>query len=110
MPVSGWMREYYSAVENPGLRMRRGWCARVLGQLSPRSSGPGAGVPSLSWIGEERIAIGSVPPAGSVAGLARQGVTHVVNCRAREQVRWRGDLAAERAAFGVAREEHAPMR
>ena len=67
-------------------------------------------MPSLSWIGEERIAIGSVPPAGSVAGLAGQGVTHVVNCRAWEQVRMRGDLAAERAVFGAARVAHAPMR
>jgi protein-tyrosine phosphatase len=65
--------------------------------------------PWLSWIGEERIAIGSVPPPGSVADLARQGVTHVVNCRPSAQARWRGDLAAERAAFGPARVAHAPM-
>jgi protein-tyrosine phosphatase len=70
----------------------------------------GSATPWLSWIGQERIAIGSVPPAGSVAGLASQGVTHVVNCRTRGQVWWRGDLAAERAAFGVARVAHAPMQ
>ena len=76
--------------------MVRGWCARLWRQLSPRSAGPGAGVPSLSWIGQERIAIGSVPPAGSVADLAGQGVTHVVNWRTHGQVWLRGDLAAER--------------
>jgi len=62
------------------------------------------------WIGQERVAIGSVPPAGSVAGLAGQGVTHVVNCRTHGPVWLRGDLAAERAVFGVARVAHAPMR
>jgi len=90
--------------------MQRGWRARVLRQLSPRSSGPGAGAPSLSWIGQERIAIGSVPPAGSVADLAGQGVTHVVNCRTHGQVWLRGDLAAERAVFGAARVAHARCR
>ena len=67
-------------------------------------------MPLLSWIGQEPIAIGSVPPAGSVADLAGQGVTHVVNCRTHGQVWLRGDLAAERAVFGVARVVHAPMR
>lgn len=64
----------------------------------------------MSWIGQERIAIGSVPRAESVAGLASQGVTHVVNCRTHGQVWLRGDLAAERAVFGVARVAHAPMQ
>ena len=104
------MREYYGAVETLGSRMQQGWRARVLRQLSPRPSGPGAGMPSLSWIGQERIAIGSVPPPESVAGLASQGVTHVVNCRAHGQVWLRGDLAAEQAVFGVARVAHAPMQ
>jgi protein-tyrosine phosphatase len=63
----------------------------------------------LSWIGAERIAIAGVPPAGLVARLAERGVTHVVNCRSRLQVRWSGDLAAERAAFGQGRVAHAPM-
>ena len=72
--------------------------------------GPSAVGPALSWIGDERIAISGVPPARAVPGLAGQGVTHVVNCRPRAQVRWRGDLAAERAAFGPGRVAHAPMR
>jgi protein-tyrosine phosphatase len=73
-------------------------------------SGPAAAGSALSWIGDERIAIGGVPPALTVARLAEQGVTHVVNCRARAEVRWSGDLAAERAAFGPGRVAHAPMQ
>jgi protein-tyrosine phosphatase len=45
-----------------------------------------------------------------VASLAGQGVTHVVNCRPQVQVRWAGDLAAERAAFGPGRVAHVPMQ
>ena len=72
--------------------------------------GPAAASPALSWIGEERIAISGVPPARTVARLAEQGVTHVVNCRPQAQVRWSGDLAAEQAAFGAGRVAHAPMQ
>ena len=66
--------------------------------------------PALSWLGDERIAISGVPPVWMVPVLAEQGVTHVVNCRPRAQVRWSGDLAAERAAFGPERVAHAPMQ
>jgi protein-tyrosine phosphatase len=80
-------------------------------RLRPRGvPGPDAGGPALSWIGDERIAISGVPPTQTVAGLAEQGVTHVVNCRPRAQVRWSGDLAAERTAFGTGRVAHAPMQ
>jgi protein-tyrosine phosphatase len=72
--------------------------------------GPDAAGVALTWIGDERIAISGVPSARAVARLAEQGVTHVVNCRPRAPVRWSGDLAAERAAFGPARVAHAPMR
>ena len=72
--------------------------------------GPDAAGPALSWIGDERIAISGVPPAPAVARLAEQGVTHVVNCRPQAQVRWSGELAAERAAFGPGRVAHAPMQ
>jgi protein-tyrosine phosphatase len=72
--------------------------------------GPDAASLALTWIGDERIAISSVPPARTVAGLAGQGVTHVVNCRPRAQVRWSGDLAAEQAAFGPGRVAYAPMQ
>jgi protein-tyrosine phosphatase len=79
----------------------------------PRPHGtPGPAVTdlALSWIGDERIAISGVPPAGAVARLAEQGVTHVVNCRPRGQVRRYGDLAAELAVFGSAQVSHAPMQ
>jgi len=88
----------------------------VLGSLRARRprprgvSGADAAGPALTWIGDERIAISGVPPARTVARLAEQGVTHVVNCRPRAQVRWSGDLAAERAAFGPGRVAHAPMQ
>jgi protein-tyrosine phosphatase len=73
-------------------------------------SRPAAADLLLSWIGDERIAISAVPPAWMVTCLAEQGVTHVVNCRPRVQVRWSGDLAAERAAFSPERVAHAPMQ
>ena len=69
-----------------------------------------AAAAALSWIGDERIAISGVPSPWAVAHLAEQGVTHVVNCRPRAPVRWSGDLAAERAAFGPGRVAHAPMQ
>jgi protein-tyrosine phosphatase len=72
--------------------------------------GPDAASAALSWIGDERIAISGVPSARTVASLAGQGVTHVVNCRPQAQVRWAGDLAAERAAFGPGRVAHVPMQ
>ena len=72
--------------------------------------GPDAARPALTWLGDERIAISGVPPARTVPLLAEQGVTHVVNCRPRAQVRWSGDLAAEQAAFGPGRVAYAPMQ
>ena len=83
---------------------------RVRRPLPREVPGPGAAGPALSWIGDERIAISGVPSARAVARLAEQGVTHVVNCRPRVEVRWSGDLAAERAAFGPGRVAHAPMQ
>ncbi|MBO0869881.1 MAG: dual specificity protein phosphatase family protein [Micromonosporaceae bacterium] len=63
----------------------------------------------LSWIGPERLVIGGVPSAATLAGLAEQGVTHVVNCRASVQTWYTRDLAAEHALFGTSRVVHAPM-
>jgi len=85
----------------------------LLGSVRPRPrgvSGPAGVGPVLSWIGDERIAISAVPPVRAMARLTEQGVTHVVNCRPRAQVRWSGDLAAELAAFGPGRVAHAPMQ
>jgi protein-tyrosine phosphatase len=63
----------------------------------------------LSWIGSERIAVGNMPTGDSMPTLAGQGVTHVVNCRARPQTWISQDLSAERATFGEGRVAHAPM-
>jgi protein-tyrosine phosphatase len=44
-----------------------------------------------------------------VVRLPDEGVTHVVNCRARLQTAISGDLAVERALFGPSRVASAPM-
>jgi protein-tyrosine phosphatase len=62
----------------------------------------------LSWLGGERIAISGMPARSAMPGLADQGVTHVVNCRAKSQVKLSGDLTAELATF-PGRVMHAPM-
>ena len=83
----------------------------LLGSVRPRGvSGPGGVGPVLSWIGDERIAISAVPPVRAMARLTEQGVTHVVNCRPRAQVRWSGDLAAERAALAAMSIVRGPIR
>ncbi|HEX4834108.1 MAG TPA: hypothetical protein VH478_23790 [Trebonia sp.] len=84
-----------------GWRARLRRCSIGLVMSDPHSA-------ILSWVGAERIAISGMPPRGAVPGLAGQGVTHVVNCRARPQVKLSGDLTAERAAF-PGRVVHAPM-
>src|SRR5258707_7942769 len=76
---------------------------------STRLYGPSPATTWLSWIGQERVAIGNLPTAASLLLLPGQGVTHVVNCRARAQTWISQDLAAERAVFGPARAIHAPM-
>ena len=63
----------------------------------------------LTWIPEERIAVGNLPTAASVVRLPEEGVTHVVNCRATAQTWISQDLAVERALFGPSRVAHAPM-
>jgi protein-tyrosine phosphatase len=76
---------------------------------STRLYGPSHTTTVLSWIGEERIAIGNLPTASSLATLVGRGVTHVVNCRARAQTLISQDLFVERALFGRDRVMHAPM-
>jgi protein-tyrosine phosphatase len=85
----------------------QGWQARLRRcSIGLIMSDPHSAV--LSWVGGERIAISGLPTKRAVPGLAEQGVTHVVNCRARPQVKLSGDLSAERAAF-PGRVMHAPM-
>jgi protein-tyrosine phosphatase len=76
---------------------------------STRIYRPGACATAFSWIGDERIAIGNMPTGESLKALAEQGVTHIVNCRARPQTWISQDLYAERATFGEARVIHAAM-
>ena len=87
------------APQDLGARLRR--CSIGLIMSDPHSA-------VLSWVGGERIAISGMPTRSAVPGLAEQGVTHVVNCRARPQVKLSGDLAAEQEAF-PGRVVHAPM-
>jgi predicted protein tyrosine phosphatase len=82
---------------------------RVQHALVTRVYGPDRDTTWLSWIGAERIAIGSVPTAATIGRLAAEGVTHVVNCRAAAQTWLSQDLAVERAVFGAGAVAHAPM-
>jgi hypothetical protein len=63
----------------------------------------------LSWVGDERIAVGNLPTAAVLSLLPGEGVTHVVNCRTRAQTWLSQDLAVERTLFGPARVVHVPM-
>jgi protein-tyrosine phosphatase len=63
----------------------------------------------LTWLGDERIAVGAVPSTASVVELPAHGVTHIVNCRARPQTMISRDLLVERALFGRSRVVAAPM-
>jgi len=86
-----------------------GWRALRF-RLTGKVYGPGTRTAPWTWIGDERIAVGSLPTPESLPQLAnREGVTHVVNCRARAQAAFSGDLDMERAMFGPDRVAHAPM-
>ena len=78
-------------------------------RLSTRLRGPDPAGAWLSWIGDERIGIGNLPTAATIGRLAAEGVTHVVNCRARVETLLSQDLAVERVLFGRANVVHAPM-
>jgi protein-tyrosine phosphatase len=78
-------------------------------RYSTRLYGPSRHTAWLSWIGDQRIAIGNLPTAATLSRLPDQGVTHVVNCRSTAQTWISQDLAVERALFGASRVVHAPM-
>lgn len=90
------------------LSARRGLRERAR-RLSGRVYQPHAHTRGHSWIGEERIAIGSLPIGPELDRLPGAGITHVVNCRAQPQTIFSQDLWAERAVFGANRVAHAPM-
>jgi protein-tyrosine phosphatase len=78
-------------------------------RYSTRFYRPDRGGVPLSWIGEERIAVGNLPLAAALPALLADGVTHVVNCRSRAQIWLSQDLAVERALFGPGRVVHVPL-
>ncbi|MSO44332.1 MAG: hypothetical protein EXQ74_03325 [Thermoleophilia bacterium] len=78
-------------------------------RLTTVAYGPGTVTRAWTWIGDERIAIGSIPTPESLQALARDGVTHVVNCRSYLQTRFSQDLSAERSVFGDQNVAVAPM-
>jgi protein-tyrosine phosphatase len=85
-----------------------GWRQRYHG-YSTRLYGPSPHTTWLSWIGDERLAVGSLPTSATLPRLAEHGVTHVVNCRSTPQTWLSQDLAVERALLGPSRVAHAPM-
>jgi hypothetical protein len=78
-------------------------------QVSGRIYHPSAHTRGHSWIGDERIAVGSLPIGSELDRLPDAGVTHIVNCRARAQTTFSQDLWAERSVFGADRVVEAPM-
>jgi protein-tyrosine phosphatase len=87
--MSGWRRRYHR-------------CSTLVYRPNPRTAW-------LSWIGDERIAVGNLPTAANLRRLPEQNITHIVNCRASVQTWVSQDLAAERALLGPSRVVHAPM-
>jgi protein-tyrosine phosphatase len=77
--------------------------------LSTRLYGPDPQISHLTWLGDERIAIGKLPTAATMRDLPSAGVTDIVNCRTLEQTWISQDLAIERAVFGPTHVVHAPM-
>lgn len=85
-----------------------GW-RRQCHRYSTRLYGPSRNTTWLSWIGDERLAVGSLPTAATLPRLAESGITHIVNCRSIAQTWISQDLAVERALLGPSRVVHAPM-
>lgn len=74
---------------------------RLQFRATDRLYGPGTRTSPFSWIGDERIAVGNLPTPERLPLLAeREGITHVVNCRAEPQTRFSGELYWERRVFG----------
>jgi len=92
----------------PSADLPHGWRVRVH-RFSSRVNGPDPAATWLSWIADERIAVGAMPTAATVGRLVGEGITHVVNCRSRVETLLAQDLAVERALFGRGRVVHAPM-
>jgi hypothetical protein len=78
-------------------------------RYSTRLYGPSRSTTWLSWIGDQRLAIGSLPTAATLPRLIESGITHIANCRSIAQTWISQDLAVERALLGPSRVVHAPM-
>ncbi len=90
-------------------RSSGGWRAARF-RLADRVYGPGTKTRPWTWIGDSRIAVGSLPTPRSLPVLRDQeGVTDVVNCRANAQVAFSGDREMEQVVFGADHVAHAPM-
>lgn len=76
---------------------------------STRLYGPMRANRGFSWLGDERIAVGSLPTAASIVTYAAEGITHAVNCRAPLQTAVSQDLWALRAVLGFEQVVAAPM-
>lgn len=90
-------------------RLPGGWRALRF-RLADMVYGPGTATRPWTWLGDTRIAVGSLPTPRSLPVLRdRERVTHVVNCRADQQVLFSGDRDMEEAIFGPDHVAHAPM-
>ena len=96
-----------AGVDGPTASRPRGWRARI--HRYRTRSRPNTGDNGLTWIADERVAVGSVPTGATIGRLAAEGITHVVNCRSGVETLLSQDLAVERALFGRAHVVHAPM-
>lgn len=92
----------------PSMNLPGGWRARIH-RFSTRLNAPDPATTWLTWIEDERIAIGTLPTGATLGRLVAEGVTHVVNCRASLETLVSQDLAVERMLFGRAHVVHAPM-
>jgi protein-tyrosine phosphatase len=78
-------------------------------RFSSRWYGPDPRTTWLTWIADERIAVGTMPTGATIDRLANEGITHVVNCRAGWETFVSQELHVERVLFGRARVIRAPM-
>ena len=95
-------------LEQPHTNLPEGWRARFY-RFSTRLYHANPATSWLTWIENERIAIGTLPTAATILNLRAEGVTHVINCRARVETLLSQDLGIERALFGRLHVSHAPM-
>jgi protein-tyrosine phosphatase len=85
-----------------------GW-RHTIHRFSSRWYGPDPRTTWLTWIADERLAVGTMPTGATIDRLVNEGITHVVNCRTGWETFLSQDLYAERALLGSARVVRAPM-